>query len=233
MKLLAGNSNLPLARSISDYLEVAADRCQRPPLRRRRGVRRDQRERPRRGRVRHPVDQLSGERQSDGAVDLHRRAAPRVGQADYRGAALLRLCAPGPEAGAAHADLGQARRQSDHHGRRQPGSFDRSSCGADPGLLRHPDRQPVRFAGDRDRHPGALRKPRPAGCLAGRRRSGPRARTGQAAQQRAAGDRRQAPRARRRIGGDEHHRRRRRPHLRPDRRHRRFRPARCATPPRR
>ena len=44
----------------------------------------------------------------------------------------------------------------------------------------------------------------------------------QAPQQRAAGDRGQAPRARRRIRGDEHHRRGRRTDLHPDRRHRRF-----------
>ena len=58
--------------------------------------------------------------------------------------------------------------------------------------------------------------------LARRRRRGSRPRPGQAARQRAAGDRRQAPRAGRRIRSDEHHRRRRGPHLHPDRRHRRF-----------
>ena len=133
----------------------AADRCERPPLRRRGGVRRNQRERPRRGRVRHPVDQLPGQRQSDGAADLHRRAAARVGQADHGGDALFRLCPAGPQAGPAHADLGQAGRQPDHHRRRQPGAVDRPACRADPGLLRHPDRQSVRLAGDRRRHPRA------------------------------------------------------------------------------
>ena len=59
------------------------------------------------------------------------------------------------------------------------------------------------------------------GRLARRRRRGPRPRPRQAARQRPAGDRRQAPRARRRIRGDEHHRRRRRAHLHPGRRHRR------------
>ena len=176
MKLLAGNSNLPLARSICRLSRNAADRRQRAPLRRRGSVRRDQRERPRRGRVRHPVDQLPGQRQSDGAADLHRRAAPRVGQADHRGAALFRLCPAGPEAGAAHADLGQAGRQPDHHRRRQPRAVDRPPRRADPGLLRHSDRQSLRLAGDRDRHPGALRQPRPARRLARRRRRGPRPR---------------------------------------------------------
>ena len=61
-----------------------------------------------------------------------------------------------------------------------------------------------------DRHPGALGNQRSDGRLARRRRRGPRPRPRQAARQRAAGDRRQAPRARRRIRGDEHHRRRRR-----------------------
>ena len=133
----------------------AADRRQRAPLRRRGSVRRDQRECPRRGRVRDPVDQLSGQRQSDGAADLHRRAAARVGQADHRGPPLFRLCPAGPEARPAHADLGQAGRQPDHHRRRQPGAVDRSPRRPDPGLLRHPDRQSVRLAGDRGRHPGA------------------------------------------------------------------------------
>ena len=45
------------------------------------------------------------------------------------------------KSGAAHADLGQARRQSDHRRRRRPGADARSPCRPDPGLLRHPDRQ--------------------------------------------------------------------------------------------
>ena len=52
----------------------------------------------------------------------------------------------------------------------------------------------------------------PDGRVARRRRRGPRAQPRQAARQRAAGDRRQAPREGRRIRSDEHHRRRRRAH---------------------
>ena len=40
-------------------------------------------------------------------------------------------------------DLGQARRQPHHHRRRQPRPHARSPRRADPGLLRHPDRQPL------------------------------------------------------------------------------------------
>ena len=99
-----------------------ADRRQRAPLRRRGDLRRDPRERARRGRLRGAVDQLSGQRQPDGAADLHRRAAARLGQADHRGDPLLRLCPAGPQARPAHADLGQAGRQPDHRGGRRPGA---------------------------------------------------------------------------------------------------------------
>ena len=81
---------------------------------------------------------------------------PRLGQADHRRPPLFRLCPAGPEARAAHADLGQAGRQSDHRRRRQPGALGRSPRRPDPGLLRHPDRQSLRRAGDVGGHPGAL-----------------------------------------------------------------------------
>ena len=44
------------------------------------------------------------------------------------------------ESRSAHADLGQAGRQSDHAGGRRPGDEPRSPCRPDPGLLRHSDR---------------------------------------------------------------------------------------------
>ena len=44
----------------------------------------------------------------------------------------------------AHADQRQAGGQPDHRGRRQPGADDGSACRADPGILRHPGGQPVR-----------------------------------------------------------------------------------------
>ena len=81
----------------------------------------------------------------------------RLGQADHRRAALFRLCPAGPQARAAHADFGQAGRQSDHRRRRQPRALGRSPRRPDPGLLRHPDRQSLRRAGDVGGHPGALR----------------------------------------------------------------------------
>ena len=112
--------------------------------------------------------------------------------------------------GPAHADLGQAGGQPDHRGRRQPRADRRSACRADPGLLRHPDRQSLRHAGDGARHPGLSGHRRsPDGGLARCRRRGARPRAGQAARRRPR-HRRQAPRARRRIRSDEHHRRRRR-----------------------
>ena len=58
--------------------------------------------------------------------------------------------------GRPHADLGQARRQPHHPCRRRPRADARSACRPDPGLLRHPDRQPLRRAGLGPRHQGAL-----------------------------------------------------------------------------
>ena len=103
-------------------------------------------------------------------------------------------------------------------------------AGADPGLLRHPDRQSLRVAGDGARHQGALRQRLHGGGVARRRRRGAGARAGQA-HRCAARHRRQAPRAGRRERGDEHHRQRRGPHLHPGGRPRQFRRHACATPP--
>ena len=194
MKIMAGNSNLPLARAIAGYLELPLTDA---------SVRRFADEEVFveihenvRGEDVFVVQStsLSGQRQPDGTADLHRRAAARLGPADHRGRALFRLCPAGPQARPAHADLGQAGRQPDHRGRRRPRPVGRSARRADPGLLRYPDRQPLRRAGDGGRYPGALRRPGPDGRLARRRRRGPRPRARQAARQRAAGDRRQAPR---------------------------------------
>ncbi len=208
MKLISGNSNLPLARAIADYLELPLTDT---------SVRRfadeevfvEIHENVRgAGCLHRPADQLPGQRQSDGIADHHRRAAPRLGEAHHRGRPLFRLCPPGPQTRPAHADFGQAGRQSDHHLGRRPRARDRPARRADPGLFRHPDRQSLRRAGDERRHSGALRGQESDGRVARRRRRGARPRARQAARQRAAGDRRQAPRARRRIRSDEHHRRR-------------------------
>ena len=91
----------------------------------------------------HPVDLVSGQRPPDGVADHHRRAAPLVGAPDHRGDPLFRLRPAGPQARPAHADLGQAGRQPDHPRRRRPGDDARPARRPDPGLLRHPDRQPV------------------------------------------------------------------------------------------
>ena len=209
IKLVAGNSNPRLAEAIGAYLEDAADQGGGAPLRRHGDLRRDPGERPRRGRVRDPVDVLPGQRPPDGTADHHRRAAPRVGAPHHGGDPLFRLCPAGPQTGPAHADLGQAGRQPDHPRRRRSRDDARPACRADPGLLRHSDRQSLRVAGDGARHPRALRSRQTHGGVARRRRRGARARARQA-HQRAARHHRQAPRARRRIRSDERHRRRRR-----------------------
>ena len=63
MKIVACNSNRPLAEAVAAALNLPLTRASDPPLRRHGGVRRDPRERPRRGRLRDPVDLLSGQRQ--------------------------------------------------------------------------------------------------------------------------------------------------------------------------
>ena len=160
MKLLAGNSNLPLARSIADYLEMPLTDA---------SVRRFADEEvfvEINENVRGEdvfVIQSTSYPANDNLMELlicidalRRASAKRITAVD----ALFRLCPAGPEARPAHADLGQAGRQPDHHRRRQPRAVDRSPRRPDPGLLRHPDRQSVRRAGDGGRHPGALRRPR-------------------------------------------------------------------------
>ncbi len=136
----------------------AADRLPCPPLRRPGDLRRDPRERARPRRLRHSVDLLSGQRQSDGASDHDRRAAARFGASHHGGHPLFRLRPAGPEARAPLADLGQAGRQSHHPRRRRPGADRRSARRADPGLFRHPDRQPVRRPDHGARHPVARRR---------------------------------------------------------------------------
>ena len=222
IKLVAGNSNPALAEAIADYLEVPLTKAV---------VRRfadmeifvEIQENVRGADV--FVIQSTSFPANDHLmelliiIDALRRAS---GAAHHRGDPLFRLRPAGPQTRPAHADLGQAGRQPDHHRRRRPGDDARPARRPDPGLLRHPDRQPLRRADDGARHQGALRPRQADGGLARRRRRGARARARQA-HQRAARHRRQAARARRRIRGHERDRRRRRPHLHPGRRHHRFR----------
>ena len=123
--------------------------------------------------------------------------------------------------GAAHADLGQARRQPDRGERRQPGAHPRPARRPDPGLLRHPGGQSLRGPGHGARHQAALRQRAADVRLARCRRRAARARHGQALRRRPL-DRRQAARARGPVGGHEHHRRCRGAALHHRRRHRRF-----------
>ena len=116
------------------------------------------------------------------------------------------------------------------HAGRQPRADARPACRADPGLLRHPGRQPVCRPGVQQGHQGNADKPQPYGRVARCRRRGARPRDRQAHRRRPR-HHRQAPRAGRRQRGHERDRRRQECRLHPDRRHRRFRPARSATPP--
>ena len=59
MKLLAGNSNRTLAEAVAAAPRPSADQGAGQTLRRQRGLGHHRRERPRRGRLRDPVDQLS------------------------------------------------------------------------------------------------------------------------------------------------------------------------------
>ena len=223
MKIVAGNSNRPLAEAICAHLKVPLTKGQ---------VKRfadmeifvEIQENVRGQDV--FVIQSTSFPANDNLMELlilidalkRASAAPHHG-----GHPLLRLRPPGSQARPAHADLGQARRQPDRARRRRPRADARSARRPDPGLLRHPDRQPVRRAGHGARHPGAATarnnlmvvSPDVGGVV--------RARGARQAHRCADRHLRQAPRAPRRVRGHERHRRRQGQALHPDRRHRRFR----------
>jgi ribose-phosphate pyrophosphokinase len=85
IKIVAGNSNRPLAEAISAYLDVPLAPLPGEAVRRHGGVRRDPAERARRGRVRRPVDLVPGERPPDGAAHHDRCAAPLLGAPHHGG----------------------------------------------------------------------------------------------------------------------------------------------------
>ncbi len=149
----------PAGRSHCRQARLAAGQGQHPPLLGQRDLRRDPGKRARRGHVRAPVDQFPGQRPSDGAADHHRCAAPQLGAAHHRGDALLRLCPAGPQDRLAHADLGQAGGQPADQCRRQPRAHARPACRPDPGLFRHPRRQPLCRPGVQQGHQGNPDKP--------------------------------------------------------------------------
>ena len=125
--LFSGNANPALAAAIGQYLETPARQVPGHALQRRRELRRDRRERPRRRRLRHPADEHAHERQRDGAAHHGRRAPARLGRLDHRGHPLLRLRPAGPQGRAAHAHHEQAR-GGPHPDRRASTASSRSTC---------------------------------------------------------------------------------------------------------
>ena len=93
-------------------------------------------------RLRDPEPHRSGQRVDHGAPDHGRRAQARLGQADHRGDAVLRLRPPGQEAPRPGADLGPADGRPVQDRRRRPADRGRPAHRADPGLLRRPGRPP-------------------------------------------------------------------------------------------
>ena len=165
-------------------------------------------ERPRRRRLRHPVDLHAG---NDHLMELllmldalKRASAGRITAVDP----VLRLRAPGPQGLSARADQRQARRRSHRDRGRLARPHDGSPRRPDPGLLQHPRRQPLRDAGAAARtcaSAAAGRRGR-GRDLARRRRRRARARVREAA--RAATSRSSTSAARAQRGRrDEHHRR--------------------------
>ena len=96
MKLVTGNSNRALAEAVASLPRAPPHRLHGQALRRQRDLRRDPRERPRRGRLHPAVDVVPGQRQPDGAADPHRRAPPLLGPPHHRGDPLFRLRPAGP-----------------------------------------------------------------------------------------------------------------------------------------
>ena len=194
MKLVAGNSNRALAEAIAAYLEIPLAKC---------SVRRfaDQEifveiQENVRGEDVFVIQSTSYPANDNLMelliiIDAPRRASARriTAVIPYFGYARQDR-----KTGGAHADLGQARRQPDHPRRRRPRADPRPPRRPDPGLLRHPHRQPLLGAGDDPRHQGPPRPRQHHGGLARRRRRGARPRARQA-HRRAARHRRQAPRA--------------------------------------
>ncbi len=174
-------------------------------LLRRRGLRRDQRERSRRRRVRDPTDVCARERQLDGVVGDGRRAQARVRCGDHRGRSLLRVCATGSEVGTAHPHHGEARRRPDERKRDQSRGVDGPPRESDPGLLQRALRSPLRDAGVPRSHAPALRGRAARDGLAGRgrRRADACVREADANGPR---DHRQAAPNRERVRDHEHHR---------------------------
>ena len=91
IKLVAGNSNRPLAEAICRHPQDAPRQERGPALRGHGSVRRGAGEHARRGRLRPAVDLVPRQRQPDGAADPGRRAEAVDGAAHHGRHALLRL----------------------------------------------------------------------------------------------------------------------------------------------
>ena len=155
MKLLAGNSNLPLARSISDYLEMPLTDA---------SVRRFADE--------EVFVEINENVRGEDVFVIQSTSYPANDNLmellicidALRRASAKRITAVLPYFGYARQDRKPGPRTPisaklvanliTTAGANRVLSID-LHAGPDPGLLRHPDRQSVRLAGDRDRHPGA------------------------------------------------------------------------------
>ena len=183
LKLFSGNANRPLAEEIAQYLRVPLGDARGLALLRRRGLRPDQRERARRGRLRRPAHLPAGERNLMellvmlDALQARVRRAAITAVLPYYGYAP-----PGPQGAAARADLGQAGGRPDHRrGRRAACS--RSTC--TPGRSRASSTSRWTTSSPRPVMIDYLGEEGPAGPgrrLARRRRRGARAGHRQAAQ---------------------------------------------------
>ncbi len=147
LKLFSGNANRPLAEEIAKTLQLPLGDADVSRFsdgeiyvqinENVRGA----------GRLRDPADVPAGQRSPDGAAHHDRRAQARVGRRITAVMPYYGYGAPGPQGAGPRTPITAKLVADLHHRRgRRPRARDRPARRADPGLLQHPGRPPLRRA---------------------------------------------------------------------------------------